>query len=1308
MALLTAMPEPRDSAPGRDRAPARSRLAAVAAIATVAALSVTAPANASTTARLAALVTNPGSLVNTFIGTTNGADDFPGADVPFGGVQWSPDTTSRPFGGGYSYNDSAITGFSLTHLSGPGCAGEGDVPILPTVGAVNTSATDGFSHSSESATPGYYQVTTSNGVETQLTATTRSGMAQFTFPATTQANLIFKLNGSANGDSNTQFNVVSNTEVSGQLTSGKFCGSSAAYTLYFDMVFNQSFASNGTAAAPLTATSPVRSGASPNAAEQPNHPVLHGTLPASKPSASPNAITPAVAASDGYVTFNTTSNPVVLAKIGISYVSTANAVANRTTENPNWNFSATQSAAEGAWNTLLGKVQVTGGTAAQQTVFYTALYHSLLHPNVISDVNGQYPGFNGTTVETVDSGHSAVYGNYSGWDVYRSQAQLEALIDPQVASDTAESMLDDYEQTGLFPKWNQNNAETYVMVGDPADSIIADYYAFGATNFNTSATLTDLLSEANNTNNDRPGLNYLEQLGYEPTNGSYGCCNFYGNTSTTLEYDAADYALSEFAGELGNTAAQTTLANRANDWLNEFDYSSGFIQPRDESGSWTSGFTPTSQTDFVEADSEIYTPMVPFNIQGLANAMGGDAKLVSFLNTDLTTFTGANGYTDLGNEPSLNIPWEYDYVGEPYQTQSVVRAVQDQIWTDAPGGLAGNDDLGEMSSWYVWSALGMYPETPGSATLALGSPMFTQAVITLPSGNTLTINGNGAADNAPYVQSATWNGAAWNNAYTPSGMLSAGGTLSFTLGTSANTSWAAAASAAPPSYGGTQGYSDIGVSNDSATSAANFDGGGYSYSATALANAGVNPGSTITANGLSFTWPGAAAGTPDNYEANGQTVPVTGSGSISFLGSASSGPSSGTATVTYTDGSTQSVPITFSDWTLGGGTASPSSGNTIAVTTAYRNHADAAADTSKTYVFATAPVTLTSGKTVASVRLPSNVNTGALHVFAIATGSGGTTPVEGPYGGTPAAVPGTVQAANYDTGGQGVAYNVTSVNGTANSYRSDGVDLEACTDTGSAGCGDDLGWAASGQWFRYTVTVATAGTYAVSLRLAAPSAVTDGLHIASSSGANLSGAINVPATGGWQDWTTVTANVTLPAGQQTLTIDQDNGGWNLRYLSFSSSSTTGINPSAWYEVVNTNSGLCASAAGGGTANGTAVQQLACTGATSQLWQFVPTSVSGEYEVLNDNAQSEGESWNITGGVPATASGDLLQTWNYGGTGNTNALFAATQQASGSYAFTADNSGLCIDTPGSSTTSGVQLQQYTCNNTSAQSFNLVVG
>ncbi|MEY9891430.1 hypothetical protein ABIA31_005095 [Catenulispora sp. MAP5-51] len=309
---------------------------------------------------------------------------------------------------------------------------------------------------------------------------------------------------------------------------------------------------------------------------------------------------------------------------------------------------------------------------------------------------------------------------------------------------------------------------------------------------------------------------------------------------------------------------------------------------------------------------------------------------------------------------------------------------------------------------------------------------------------------------------------------------------------------------------------------------------------------------------------------------------------------------------------------------------------------------------------------------------------------------------EGPYGGTAAAIPGTVQAENYDTGGQGVAYNVTGTNGSANSYRSDGIDLEATTDTGG---GYDVGWTASGQWFKYTVNVATAGTYTVGLRLASVSGVTDGLHIADASGTNLSGNVTVPATGGWQTWTTVSATVTLPAGQQTLTVAQDNGGWNLNSLAFAASAS-GIDTSAWYEVVNQNSGLCASAAGSGTADGTAVQQAACTGASSQLWQFVPVA-AGEYQVLNQNAQAGGESWNITGGVTATAAGALLQTWQYGGTSNTNELFAAHQQSNGDYTFVADNSGLCVDTPGASTAGGVQLDQNTCNGTSAQAFNLVV-
>jgi hypothetical protein len=338
-------------------------------------------------------------------------------------------------------------------------------------------------------------------------------------------------------------------------------------------------------------------------------------------------------------------------------------------------------------------------------------------------------------------------------------------------------------------------------------------------------------------------------------------------------------------------------------------------------------------------------------------------------------------------------------------------------------------------------------------------------------------------------------------------------------------------------------FNNVGISADNNTAPGNYDGNGSSFSETALTNAGAAPGATVTSQGLAYTFPNVAAAAIDNTVAEGQTITESGSGTLGFLVSASYGPATGTGTITYTDGSTQGYTLTSPDWF----STTPPSGGALAISSAYQNRTGNTTYAGSGNIFS-ATVALTAGKTVASVTLPPGgalaAGTTALHVFAIATSGGGA---EGPYGGTAAAVPGTVEAANYDTGGQRVAYNVTSSNGTANSYRPDGVDLEATSD---AGGGDDLGWTATGQWFKYTVNVATAGTYTVSLRFASPSGVTDALHIASSAGTNLSGAINAPDTGGWQTWATTTATVTLPAGQQTLTVDQDNGGWNLHYLSF--------------------------------------------------------------------------------------------------------------------------------------------------------------
>jgi predicted alpha-1,2-mannosidase len=754
-----------------------------------------------------AAVSDPASLVNPLLGTTNGANDFPGADVPFGMVQWSPDTASRALGGGYSYNSPTITGFSLTHIAGPGCGAYGDVPIMPTTGAISSpsSASSSYSHSNESASPGYYGVTLGNGVKTELTTTTRGGIGRFTFPSTTQANLLFKLTGSQNGDYANSWQAVSNTEVVGSVTSGHFCGASNTYTVHFSVVFDQPFStgtwltSNVTAGAKSTSAKSTAQAtpktASKNAAE--TKPTMHGALP--------NQVAPLADPNGGYVTFNTTSNRVVNARIGISFTSDANAKANRDAEVPNFDFDGKRSAAHDAWNSLLGKIQTSGGTTAQQHVFYTALYHALLHPNVFSDTNGQYMGFD-NAVHSVSSGH-AQYANYSGWDIYRSQAQLIGMVAPSQASDVAQSAVNDYAQSTRLPKWAQANGESYVMVGDPADPIIADIYAFGGRSFDTTAAKNAMIHEATVANNNRPGLNYLDSVGYLPSDGSYGCCNFYGSVSTTLEYNTADFALGAFAGALGDTANQQKFVNRAQDWKNLLNTSSGFMQPRTASGGWTGGFSPTSGDNMVEGTSWQYTGMVPFNVRGLADAKGGNAAMVSYLDHVLAAYNGSGGdHADLGNEPSVELPWEYDYVGQPWKTQSVIRNVQNQLWPDSPTGWGvGNDDLGTMSAWYVWSAMGIFPETPGTADLALGSPQFTQVVITLSTGNKLTINAPQAATNAPYVQSATWNGANWNNAYLPPSAVTDGGTLALTLGTSANTSWATAASSAPPSYAGSGG-----------------------------------------------------------------------------------------------------------------------------------------------------------------------------------------------------------------------------------------------------------------------------------------------------------------------------------------------------------------------------------------------------------------------------------------------------------------------------------------------------------------------
>ncbi len=345
------------------------------------------------------------------------------------------------------------------------------------------------------------------------------------------------------------------------------------------------------------------------------------------------------------------------------------------------------------------------------------------------------------------------------------------------------------------------------MVGDPADAIIADFYAFGGTGFDTQSALNAMVKEATQTNNIRPGLNYLENIGYLPSDGSYGCCNYYGDASTTLEYNSADFAIGAFAGAIGNSSVHNQFVDRAQDWENLLNSSNGYLEPRSQNTSFPSSYDPTSGNDWVEGDGAQYNWLVPFNLAGLFANEGGNSAIVSRLNTFFTKLDdGPNSsYAFLGNEPTLETPWEYDYAGAPYQTQNIVRQVENTLYGTGPGGLPGNDDLGETSSWYVFAALGMFPETPGTANLALTSPLFPSITVTRPSGQTIQINAPGASASTYYIQSLNVNGNATQNPWLPASFITQNETLNYTLSSSANTSWGSAPSNAPPSYGSVNG-----------------------------------------------------------------------------------------------------------------------------------------------------------------------------------------------------------------------------------------------------------------------------------------------------------------------------------------------------------------------------------------------------------------------------------------------------------------------------------------------------------------------
>lgn len=715
------------------------------------------------------------SLVNPFIGTApggttnfglvgNSGNTLPGAAFPLGMVQWSPDTPSN-LPGGYYYPDTLIKGFSLTHFSGRGCVAYQDFPFIPYVGELKQSPASSpalfyaaFSHAQEMASPGYYKVRLSQpDVTVELTTAAHSGIGQFTFPPSSEASILINGSGSARGNTATSLNINPAQQfVSGSTTSVIGCGT-ASYTIYFAALFDTSFRSYGTWQEDVVKNLSSSS---------------QGTEAGT------------------FLVFDTSHAQTIRVKVGISFVSVANALENVRAEIPDWGFNKVRSSAQAAWNARLNSIQIQGGTFDERVIFYTALYHCFFHPNVFDDVNGQYIGFD-HVVHMVPQGHHQ-YENIPGWDQYRSLIALRTILYPDEASDIVQSLLRDAQQSdGHLPRWEQVNADSRGMIGDSADAIIAMTYALGGRDFNLNAALTFMDAGQPLM---REGFQDYTHLGYVADMRAAG------SASMTLEYSVDDFALAQFAQSVGDNERALKFRERSRNWQNVFNPKTGYIQPRYADGSWVMGVGPTTNQGFTEGNAAQYTWLVPFNLAGLFAALGGSESVISRLDTFFTKLNDGSlsGYAYMGNEPSFEVPWEYDFAGAPSQTQRVVRDIQLNLFKNAPDGLPGNDDAGSLSSWYVFSTLGLYPLIPGVGGFVFGSPFF-QSITVQIGNNVFQINAPAVSGDTPYVQGLRINHASTSSLWLTWDILKTGPTLDFTLQRS-STLWGSDSKDSPPSF----------------------------------------------------------------------------------------------------------------------------------------------------------------------------------------------------------------------------------------------------------------------------------------------------------------------------------------------------------------------------------------------------------------------------------------------------------------------------------------------------------------------------
>ncbi|MER7640089.1 GH92 family glycosyl hydrolase [Streptomyces sp. NPDC126522] len=763
----------------------RLRLGMAGAVAASALFAVPAAAESPVHGRLT-------DLVNPFIGTENDGNTYPGAAVPFGMVQFSPDTGHNT---GYDYSQNHIRGFSLVHLSGVGCGLGGDLPVLPTTGDVTQTdyaqyAAE-FSHDDEHASPGYYQVGLKTGIEAELTATARTGVQRYTFPATDKANVLLNAAQSLHSGVTSKVEVLDNRTVRTSITGRGFCQDTKPYTVYTVTHFDRPFTTYGTwNGSTVTAGSKNGSGGA-------------------------------------YVRFDTTKDRTVEATTALSYVDAHGAAVNLRAEGGS-SFDAVRHRAQRAWEDRLDDVRAQGGSDSLRRTFYSSLYRSFLAPNIGSDADGRYTGWDQQVHRARDFTY---YQNWSLWDTYRTQSQLLALLAPREARDMAISVIKIDEESGWLPKWGYGTVETNIMTGDPVTPFLTNAYqqgllkgyeerAYRALKQNADGVPpTDSAAVGREANKEYLSNGFAPYIKDRP-HAKPGDSDYDHGASATLEYALSDAMLAQMARDLGHGADAARYAARAQNYRTIFDPTTGFFRARDASGAFVGPADPAQSEGFHEGTSWQYQWLVPQDLPGMVDLIGGrqaaNARLDSFFAYDQLLADPAktarevwvNGPYDYynadkynpQNEPDLIAPYTYLSTGQPWKTTDVVHAAL-TLFTDGPTGMTGNDDLGTMSAWNVLSSIGIFPVQPGYDTWGLSTPVFDRVDLTLdrryyPHG-ALTIKAPGTSATDRYIQGARTDGTSYDRTYLTTGALRSVRSLAFTVGPHPS-EWGTSPQAAPP------------------------------------------------------------------------------------------------------------------------------------------------------------------------------------------------------------------------------------------------------------------------------------------------------------------------------------------------------------------------------------------------------------------------------------------------------------------------------------------------------------------------------